>query len=114
MLWSKGRHLGEFEELLLLCVESLGDAAYAVRIRERFHEDTSRRVTLGAVYAALDRMERKRYVQCTVGDPTPERGGRRKRFYRVTKRGRGALRTAQASRSRLWQRVEASLAGANT
>jgi len=102
----KGRRLGELEELILLSVCSLGDEAYAVRIQERLEEDVGRHVALGAVYTALDRMERKRYARSRLGEPTAIRGGRRKRFYLATAEGLDALNELRSARQRLWARVQ--------
>jgi len=108
----KGRRLGELEELILLCTCSLGDEAYAARIQERLEEDVGRHVTLGAVYAALDRMERKRYARSRLGEPTAIRGGRRKRFYVATASGLAALEELRSARRRLWARFQARPRGA--
>lgn len=102
---------GEFEELILLIVWSLGDSAYSVRIQTRLEEDAGRSAALGAIYAALDRLQRKRLVRSWVGRPTAVRGGRRKRFYAVTARGRAALRRLRAARAVLWSRIDSRPAG---
>ena len=108
----KGRRLGELEELILLCVCSLGDEAYAARIQERLEEDAGRSVALGAVYSALDRMERKGYARSRLGEPTAVRGGRRKRFYAATASGLAALEELRSARQRLWVRFRARREGA--
>ncbi len=102
---------GEFEELILLAIWSLGESAYSVRIQEQLEEDAGRSSTLGAIYAATDRLERKRLVRSWVGRPTAVRGGRRKRFYAVTARGRAALRRLRAARAVLWSRIDSRPAG---
>ncbi|MDA8021212.1 MAG: PadR family transcriptional regulator [Thermoanaerobaculia bacterium] len=104
--------LGEFEELILLCVGGLGESAYAARIQQRLEEDVGRSAALGAIYAALDRLERKTFVRSWLGSPTAERGGRRKRFYAVTSGGVDALEQLRTARTLLWRRFEAELAGA--
>jgi PadR family transcriptional regulator, regulatory protein PadR len=81
---AKGESLGEFEHLVLLAVLRLNEGAYGMRIRQEIHERTGRDVAIGAVYTTLDRMAEKGLVTSTVGDPTPERGGRARRFFRVT------------------------------
>ncbi len=106
--------LGEFEELILLIVWSLGDSAYSVRIQTRLEEDAGRSAALGAIYAALDRLERKRLVRSWVGRPTAVRGGRRKRFYAVTEGGRAALRRLRDARAVLWSRIDSCPAGAGS
>jgi DNA-binding PadR family transcriptional regulator len=75
----KRAYLGEFELMILLALIRLGDDAYGVPISKELLNTTGREVSLGSVYAALDRLERKEFVTSTLGDPTPERGGRAKR-----------------------------------
>ena len=87
-------HPGEFELLVLLAVLRLGDGAYGVTIREELEEETSRTLTLGAVYKTLGRLEGKGLLQTRVAPPTRERGGRRKKLYRITPAG---LHTARRS-----------------
>jgi DNA-binding PadR family transcriptional regulator len=93
-------YLGEFEHLILLALLRLNDQAYGVTVRQEIQLRTDRDVSIGAVYATLDRLETKGYVKSRQGDPTPERGGRSKRFFRVTARGVAAVnRTQQALHS---------------
>jgi PadR family transcriptional regulator PadR len=80
-------YLGEFEHIVLLALLRLGDRAYGVTVRQEIELRADREVSIGAVYATLDRLERKGYVTSHRGDPTPERGGRSKRFFRVTAHG---------------------------
>jgi DNA-binding PadR family transcriptional regulator len=92
-------YLGEFEHIVLLAVLRLGDQAYGVTVRREIEGRTRREVSIGAIYATLDRLEAKGYVQSRSGDPTPERGGRSKRFFRVTPQGVSAVnRTHRALR----------------
>jgi DNA-binding PadR family transcriptional regulator len=98
----KGERLGEFEELALLAAGALGDEAYGIAIQELLEGQTRREVSLGAVYAALERMERKGLVVSALGEVTPERGGRRKRLFTVTDDGLRALREARDTRDALW------------
>jgi len=88
-------YLGEFEHIIVLALLRLEDRAYGVTVRQEIHFRIKRDVSIGAVYATLDRLERKGYVKSHRGDPTPERGGRSKRFFRVTAKGLGALNRAQ-------------------
>ena len=104
----KDSHLGELEELALLVVIGLGANAYGVTVQQRLEANAHRRIALGAVYAALDRLERKGYVTSEVGDATPERGGRRKRLFAVTTAGRRAVRDVKRTRERLWRVVESA------
>jgi DNA-binding PadR family transcriptional regulator len=90
----KGGFLGEFEQVVLLALARLGDGAYGMAIREEIEARTGRDVGIGSVYSALDRMERKGYVTSKLGDPTPERGGRAKRYYQLELSGLMALRRA--------------------
>jgi len=90
-------YLGEFEHIVLLALLRLEDQAYGVTVRQEIELRTKREVSIGAVYATLDRLERKGYVKSQLGDPTPERGGRSKRFFRVTAKGLAAVdRTRRA------------------
>ena len=85
------RLLGGFENLLLLGILRLDERAYGAAIRAELLERAKRDVAIGAIYTGLDRLERKGFVKSWTGDPTPERGGRAKKFYRVTAKGRKAL-----------------------
>src|SRR5437899_9775278 len=85
-------YLGEFEHIVLLAVLRLGDQAYGVTVRREIEARTRREVSIGAIYATLDRLETKGCVQSRVGDPTAERGGRSKRFFRVTAQGLSAVK----------------------
>ena len=79
--------LGEFEHLVVLALLRLDDRAYGVTVRQEIAARTGRDVSIGAVYATLDRLETKGFVRSFRGEPTPERGGRSKRFFRVTADG---------------------------
>ena len=93
-------YLGEFEHIIVLALLRLDDRAYGVTVRQEIELRTKREVSIGAVYATLDRLETKGYVKSYLGDPTPERGGRSKRFFRVTPRGVAAVhRTHRALHS---------------
>lgn len=87
-------HAGEFELLTLLAIAQLGDAAYGVTVRDLLEERTSRAVTLGAIYKTLGRLEAKGLAEVTVAPPTGERGGRRKKLYRLTADGLTAARSS--------------------
>jgi DNA-binding PadR family transcriptional regulator len=93
-------HLGEFEHIVLLALLRLEDRAYGVTVRQEIQLRIKREVSIGAVYATLDRLQTKGYVKSFHGDPTPERGGRSKRFFRVSAKGLAAVnRTHRALRS---------------
>jgi DNA-binding PadR family transcriptional regulator len=99
----KRTYLGEFELMILLALIRLGDDAYGVPISKELLQTTGRDVSLGSVYAALDRLEDKGLVTSSLGDPTPARGGRAKRYFHVTKEG---IREAQLTRTalvKLWR-----------
>lgn len=86
--------LGDFEQLLLLAVVRCGEDAYGVRLRDELEERCGRDVSLGAIYKGLERLATKGFVRSRTSDPTPQRGGRRKRLYRLTAPGEQALRSA--------------------
>ena len=91
--------------MILLALIRLGDDAYGVPISKELLSTTGREVSLGSVYAALDRLERKEFVSSTLGDPTPERGGRAKRYFRVTKKGMREAKTTRKALISLWRGV---------
>jgi DNA-binding PadR family transcriptional regulator len=95
--------LGEFEQLVLFAVVQ-GDAPYGASIRDEIEQRTGRRVSAGAVYTTLERLEARGLVTSSWGEPTPERGGKRKRHYRVRPAGREAL-------ARSWQALKAMARG---
>lgn len=90
-------YLGEFELIVILAVLRLSDSAYGVSIRQEIAERTGRDVSIGAVYATLDRLESKGYVRSRLGEPTPKRGGRPKRFFQITGKGVAAINRTQAA-----------------
>lgn len=91
-------YLGEFEQIVLLAVARLDADAYGMRIRQEIEERSGRAVSIGAVYATLDRLEAKGYVR-TIDDTS---GGRAKRFFTVPRAGIDALETARDLQSRMW------------
>lgn len=82
-----GRALGEFEQLILFALVELGDEAYGAAVGRAIEERTGRDVSAGAVYTALDRLESRGLITSRVGEATPERGGRRKKFYELEPAG---------------------------
>jgi PadR family transcriptional regulator PadR len=84
-------HLGELEQLVLLAIARLGDDAYGVTVRREIEIRTRRDLSFGSVYTTLARLEAKHLVTSHLGDPTPERGGRRKKHYAISVAGRRAL-----------------------
>jgi DNA-binding PadR family transcriptional regulator len=100
------RSLGEFEQIVLLAILRLGDQAYGVTILGEIAVHTGRNPAPGALYTTLHRMEDKGLVTFRDGSPTPERGGRAKRFVTVTREGRNALASAQAAYHSLLQGLD--------
>jgi PadR family transcriptional regulator, regulatory protein PadR len=86
--------LGDFEQLVLMGVLRLEDAAYGAAIRQEIHTRSGRDVSINAVYTTLDRLESKGLLKSWIGDPTPQRGGRRRKFYTLRPMGVAALRQA--------------------
>lgn len=99
-------HPGEFEQIVLLALLRLGQQAYGVPIRREIEARTKRSVSIGALYRTLDRLEAKGFVRSWTGDPTPERGGRAKRFFRVEPLGLKALRRTKELLERMWQDLD--------
>lgn len=100
------RHLGEFEQLLLLALAQLGETAYGVNVGALIRARTGRTVSPGAIYTALDRLERRGLVVSRLGDPTPQRGGKRKRYYRLRPAGAAALRQMQLALAQMARGLE--------
>jgi PadR family transcriptional regulator, regulatory protein PadR len=88
-------YLGEFEQIVLIALLRLGKDAYGVPIRQEIEHRIKRTVTVGALYSTLDRLEIKGYIASWFADPTAERGGRSKRFFRVEPIGLKALKRSQ-------------------
>ena len=102
----KGDRVGEFEELTVLAVRALGEPAYAVPVQRFIEKKARRAVSMGAVYAALGRLENKGLLRSTVGEATAQRGGKRKRLYEVTPLGMRRLRELREVRERIWRAIE--------
>ena len=101
----KARPLTDLEFMLLLSTLRMGDQAYGVEIAREMERTGGRSVLLGAVYTTLDRLETAGLVRSSVGDPTPERGGRAKRYFRVTPAGLRAIKETQNAFVSLWRGV---------
>ncbi len=95
--------LGEFELMVILALLRLGENAYGVPIAREIEKSIGREVGIGSVYAALERLERKGLVSSNVGEPTPERGGRAKRYFHVTNAGLRQVRKTQKALVALWR-----------
>jgi DNA-binding PadR family transcriptional regulator len=101
----KGDRMGEFEELTLLAVRALGDHTYAVPVQEFVEDATGRGISIGAIYAALSRLEAKGFVRSSMGEPTARRGGKPKRLYDVTPLGLRTARELHRVRERIWNTI---------
>jgi PadR family transcriptional regulator PadR len=106
-----GYHLSDFELIAMLVLLRLGEDAYGVPIAREIEEQTKREVKLGSVYATLERLQEKGFVVSELGEPTPERGGRAKRYFRVTRQGMRKVRETRQTLIRLWQGVPELKAG---
>ena len=101
--------LGDLEQLVMLALMRLGSDGFGAAVQREIEERTGRSVTLGAVYTALARLEEKEYVVSVVGDPLPQRGGRRRRLYRVLPAGRAATSDAYRAMRELARGLRAHL-----
>lgn len=102
-------HLGELEQIVLLAVLRLDAEAYGVTIGAEIEARTGRSLTVGALYRTLDRLEQKGYVSSAFSDPTPERGGRSKRYFKMKPSGLRALRTSREALAAMWDGLEPSV-----
>src|SRR5215203_7152651 len=109
-MWLKSAPpLGDFEQLVLMGVLRLGDAAYGAAIRQEIHARSGRDVSISAVYTTLDRLEAKGLLHSWVGEPTAQRGGRRRKFYALKPSGITALRHAYQAFSAMADGLEGRL-----
>ena len=97
--------LSNFELMVMLVVLRLGDNAYGVPIAEEIEKRRGKRVSIGSVYAALDRLSAKGFVDSQLGESTAERGGRAKRYFRITAKGLGEVRETRRTLVELWNRL---------
>ena len=102
-------YLGEFEQLLLFALLRLGEPAYGVTIRREIESRTGRKISPGAVYTALDRLDRRGLVSSWLGEPTAVRGGKRKRYYQLEPAGRKSLKRTRETMSRMADGLNAGL-----
>ena len=99
-------YLGELEQIVLLALIRLCDNAYGVPIRQDIERRTKRDLSIAALYRTLERLEEKGFVSSTLGDPTPERGGRAKRFFRAEPPGLRALRRTRDALDVMWEGLD--------
>ncbi|WP_424963755.1 PadR family transcriptional regulator [Ekhidna sp.] len=99
-------HLGEFEEIVLLLVAANDKDAYGLTIANTIEKDLKRNVTLSSVHTALYRLEEKGFLESEVGGATKARGGRSKRIFKITSRGKQALETSRDTRNMLWDMIQ--------
>ncbi len=104
------KKLGEFEQLILFAALRLGEEAYGASIRREIEECTGRPVTAGSVYTVLDRLESRALVASFTGEPTPQRGGRRKKYYRIERKGAELLHHTYEAQQRMARGVSGRLA----
>jgi len=95
--------LGDLEQAVLVAVVALGDKAYGVSVQNEVKVRTGRDLSTGAIYSVLARLEEKGLIESQLGEPTPERGGRRKRMYHASRAGKQALDVTRAYVARLWR-----------
>ena len=96
------KEISKAEEMIMLAIWRLKDNAYGVTIRQYVSEETGRTYPYGTLYSALDKLARKGFLTRSTGDPSPERGGRRKYYYHITSQGIEALRAAMELKRLLW------------
>jgi PadR family transcriptional regulator, regulatory protein PadR len=95
-------YLGEFEELVLLTIATLGEDAYGVLIQKNIEERSNRSISIGALHSTITRLEEKGFLKSWVGGATKERGGRSKRYYEITQAGKRAVAETKSVRDELW------------
>jgi len=105
-LMTKRDFLGEFEHIVVLALLRLGDRAYGVTVRQEIESRIKREVSIGAIYATLDRLEAKGLVKSVLGEPTAERGGRSKRFFSVTTQGVAAVNRTHRALHRMTEGLD--------
>ena len=97
--------IGEFEEVVLLTVAVLYENAYGISIKEEIENRLNRKVSVGAMRTALNRLEKKGFLKSAFGEATAVRGGKRKRFFRVTSAGKAILEDVMQTRKQLWASI---------
>jgi DNA-binding PadR family transcriptional regulator len=95
-------YLGEFEELVLLTIATLGNEAYGVSIQQDIEARCNRTISIGALHSTITRLEEKGFLKSWMGGATQERGGRSKRYYEITQTGKRAVTETKSLRDELW------------
>jgi DNA-binding PadR family transcriptional regulator len=104
----KEKFLGEFEQFILLSILRLGENSYGSAIRQLLAETVKRDVTIGALYTTLDRLEKKGLLTSRMGEVTPERGGRAKKYFTLTAQGHRALKRSKDALTNMWHGLSLS------
>lgn len=102
-------YLGEFEELVLLTIANLGAEAYGLALLRDINERANRNLSIGAMHSTLTRLEEKGFITSYLGEPTKERGGRRKRYFELTASAIAALNDMKSLRDELWTNAKINL-----
>lgn len=102
---SSRNHIGEFEEIIMLTIGILNEDAYGLAIKKEIEERLNRKVSMGALHTGLYRLEEKGYLVSNLGEATKKRGGKPKRFFKVTARGQNTLKDVMDSRNALWKNI---------
>ncbi len=98
-------HLGEFEELILLMIILLKEDAYGLAIRHALRDHANRTVTIGAVHGTVNRLEKKGFIESSLGGGSDLRGGRRKRLFKITNAGQSILEKSRDEKMTLWNKI---------
>lgn len=101
----KQKFLGEFEQFILLAILKLGENAYGSTIRQLLADTIQRDVTIGALYTTLERLEKKGLLESKMGEATAERGGRAKKYFKVSAQGQSSLKRSKQALNSMWQGV---------
>lgn len=104
-----GAYLGEFEELVLLTIASLGEEAYGVSIQQDIEKRCNRTISIGALHSTITRLEEKGFLKSWLGGATQARGGRSKRYYEMTVAGKKSVAESKSLRDELWNLSKVNL-----
>ena len=108
---NKETYLGEFEHIVLLALIHLKDDAYGMTIRMEIDERIGRSVSIGAVYTTLERLETKGFITSKMGEATPQRGGKAKKYFAITPAGKSKLQEARKNLEIMWQGLNPEILG---